>query len=467
MTVSTSASVVANSCRLTIISSTLRVDLAVPVQISVAELLTIVVTSLGPEAADLGASEGGWVLQRTGSEPLNPAETLAASGVVDGDVLHLRTRSTKLPELAFDDVLDAVADGVLTRTHRWTATQTAHGATIFAGALLVFTAGTALLVGPRWIASAITLGVGAVLLGLAAVAVGRIFHRRGPALTAAAFAIAYGAGCGATALGGRRSIVDFGAPQLLVAVSVALLAAVALLIVLADGLAGFVAVAALTLLAAVGTAFATGLDLRPAATAGVVAAVGLAFSPFLPTLSFRLSRLPLPVIPLDAADLRRDVGTIDARQILGQAVRADQFLTGLVGGVSLAIAGSAVVLAGQGVSEEVLAVVVGLICLLRARLFTGRGQRILLLVSGGVALVAELVAATSEAHGSVRLLAFAVPAAIVGLVLLGLTIVLPGRRYAPPWSRAADVLESLLVLSVIPLAIGVMGVYGSVRQLVS
>lgn len=458
---------VANSCRLTIISSTLRVDLAVPVQISVAELLTIVVTSLGPEAADLGASEGGWVLQRAGENPLSPAETLAASGVVDGDVLHLRTRSTKLPELAFDDVLDAVADGVLTRTRRWSPAQTARAATIFGGALLVFTAFTALFVGPDWIASSITLGVGAVLLGLAAVAVGRIFHRRGPALTAAGFAIAYGAGCGATALGGHRRLVDFGAPQLLVGVSVALLAAVVLLIVLSDGLAGFVAVAALTLLGAVGTAVATGFDLRPAATAGVIAAVGLAFSPFLPTLSFRLSRLPLPVIPLDAADLRRDTGSVDARQILGQAVRADQFLTGLVGGVSLAIAGSAAVLAGQGVSEEILAVVLGVICLLRARLFTGRGQRILLLVSGGVALTAEIVAATLDAHGTVRLFAFAVPAALVGLALVGSSVLLPGRRYAPPVSRAADVIESLLVLSVIPLALGVMGVYGAVRHLSS
>ncbi|WP_375487570.1 type VII secretion integral membrane protein EccD [uncultured Jatrophihabitans sp.] len=467
MTVSTSANVVANSCRLTIISSTQRVDLAVPVQISVAELLTIVVTSLGPDAADLGASEGGWVLQRAGQDPLNPAETVAANGVVDGDVLHLRTRSTKLPELAFDDVLDAVADGVLTRTSRWTAVQTARAATVFAGALLVFTALIALLVGPTWVASSITLGVGAILLGAASVAVGRAFHLRGAALTAAGFAIAYGAGCGATALGGHRQLTDFGAPQALVGVSVALLAAVVLLIVLGDGLGGFVAVAALTLLAAIGTAVATGFDLRPAATAGVIAAVGLAFSPFLPTLSFRLSRLPLPVIPLDAADLRRDTGTVDARQILGQAVRADQFLTGLVGGVSLAIAGSAVALAGQGVSEEILAVVLGVICLLRGRLFTGRGQRVLLLVSGAVALGAELVAAVLDAHGTVRLLAFAVPAAVAALVALGLAVVLPGRRYAPPVGRAADVVESLLVLSVIPLALGVMGVYGAVRQLAS
>ncbi len=466
MTVSTSASVVSDSCRLTVVSSTRRADLAVPVQISVAELLTVVVAGLGPDAADLGAAEGGWVLQRAGSDPLDPATTLASGGIVDGDVLHLRTRSSTLPEVAFDDVLDAVADGVLTRTRRWSAVQTMRATTFFAAVLLAFAGGTALLVGPTWGAPAVTLGVGALLLAAAAVAVGRIVHRRGPALTAAGFAIAYGAGCGATALGGGRHAVDFGAPQLLAATGAALLTAVVLLIVLADGLAGFVAVIALALLGASG-AIASGLDLRPAAAAAVIAALGLASAPTLPMMSYRLARLPLAVIPLDAADPHSDTAGLDARQILGRAVRADQFLTGLVGGGSLAVAGSAVVLAGHGVSEEVLAAVLGGSCLLRARLFTGLGQRILLLLSGAAALVAELVAVTTEVHGSLRLLALAVPAAVVGLALVGLSVVLPDRRYAPTVSRAADILESVLVLSVIPLAIGVLGVYGSVRQLVS
>jgi ESX secretion system protein EccD len=462
-----SASVVSNSCRLTIISSTRRADLAVPVQTSVAELLSIVVAGLGPEAADMGAAEGGWVLQRATEAPLDPSTSVAACQLRDGDVLHLRTRAAQLPEVAFDDVLDAVASGVLTRTARWQPVHTMRGAASFAAALLSFALVTALLVGPKWTTSAITTGAAAVLLMLTAAAVGRAYRRRGPALVAAGFTVAFAAASGASAVGGSHRVWGFGAPQLLLGACAAALAATVALLVLGAGVAGFVTVVTTALLTAIGTAIASATSLSAVATAAVVAAAGLAISPLLATLSFKLSRLPLPTIPTDATDLRRETGTIDATRILGQAVRADQILTGLVAGVALAIAGAGVLLATGGASERVLALVLGCICLLRARLFSGRGQRVVLLLAGAAPLLAVLVAAVADAHGVVRLIAFAVPAVILAVVLFAGAVALPGRRYAPPWSRSADIAESLLVLSVIPLALAVMGVYGAIRVAVS
>jgi type VII secretion integral membrane protein EccD len=458
-----SASVVSNTCRLTVIAPTLRVDLAVPVHLTVGELVALVVSGMGRDAADQGAAEGGWILQRAGEAALNPSATLAASQLHDGDVLQLRTRVTRLPERAFDDVLEAVATGVLTRTARWQPVHTARAAAGFAAALLAYGLVTLLLLGPKWTVPAVTAAVAAVLLVLAAVAVGRVYHRRGAGLTAAGFAIAYAAGAGAMAVSDHHRLLHFGAPQLLVASGAAALAATILVIALADGFAGFVAVIVVALLTALGTAVATGTDLTAAATASVIATAGLALSPVLPTLSFKLSRLPLPAIPTDAGDLRRETGTIDSEQILGQAVRADQFLTGLVGGVALSIAGAAVMISGRGVSEYVLAAVLGVICLLRGRLFTGRAQRTLLLIAGGLALLAVLVDGVLDAHGEVRVLAYAAPAVLAAIVFAALAVSLPGRRYTPAWSRLADVVESLLVLSVIPLALAVMGVYGAIR----
>lgn len=462
-----SASVVSNSCRLTIISSTLRADLAVPVQIPIAELLSIVVSRLGREAADAGAAEGGWVLQRATEAPLDPSASLAASQLRDGDVLYLRTRAAQLPEVAFDDVLDAVATSVLTRTARWQPAHTTRTAVAFASVLLVYVLGTALVIGPSWGPSISITGAGAALLVLAATALGHIYHRRGPSLVAAAFGVAFAAACGAMAVGGKHSLIEFGAPQALVAACAAALVCTLALLVLGGGIPGFVAVITVALLTAIGTAVSSATSLSTTAMAAVVATAGLAISPWLPTLSFKLSRLPLPSIPTDAADLRRDTGTIDAQRILGQAVRADQYLTGLAGGVGLAIAGAAVLLATGGVSERVLAVVLGVICLLRARLFTGRGQRVLLLTASATALLAVLVAVTVDTHGVTRVLILVTPAIVLAVVLFALGVVLPARRYAPPWSRAADILESLLVLSVIPLALAVMGVYGGIRVAVS
>jgi len=459
------ASVVSSSCRLTIVSSAMRVDLAVPVQITAAELVALVVQSLGREAADQGAAEGGWVLQRGAEAPLDPSTSLAAAQVRDGDVLYLRTRADQLPEVAFDDVLDAVASGVVTRTPRWLPVHTARAAALLAAAALLFGLAVLLFVGPGWLPTAATSGAAAVLLTLTAVAIGRVFDQRAAAVTCGGFAVAYAAVCGGTAVAGQHRLVDFGAPQILVAAGAAVLVGAVLVVSLGDGLGGFVAVVTSGLLTAIGTAVASGTTLSPAGTAAVVAAAALAVSPLLPTLAFRLSRLPLPAIPTDAADLRRDPGTLDARSVLAHAVRADQYLTGLVGGVALAIAGAAVVASAHGVSERVLAAVLGVICLLRARLFTGRSQRALLLVSGSAALVAVAVAGVLSAHGLVRTVGFAAPAVVVAVVLFALAVGLPGRRYAPPVSRAADVVESLLVLSVIPLALAVMGVYGAVRTL--
>ncbi len=459
------ASVVTNTCRLTVVSPTLRVDLAVPAQTTIADLLTIIVSGLGREAADQGAAGGGWVLQRSGQAPLDPSATVATSQLHDGDMLQLRTRATRLPELAYDDVLEAISDGVLKRTARWTPAHTMRACATVAGALLAFAALTALFIGPKWLASAVTTGVGAVLLVLAAVALGRIYHRRVPALAAGSFALAYATVGGSTAVGGSHRVVEFGAPQVLLGVCAAAFVAIVLIITVGIGFAGFVAVTTVALLTAIGTAIASGTTLTPAGTAAIVATAALAISPILPVLSFRLSRLVIPNIPIDAADLRRETGAVDAPEVLGRAVRADEFLTGLSGGVALAIAGSALVMSADGgASERILAAVLGVIILLRARLFTGRAQRVLLLGSGILTLLGVLVAGTVDSHGVMRLLAFAVPAMLVALVLLGMAVALPERRYTPGWSRTADVVEALLVLSVIPFALAVMGVYGRIRH---
>jgi len=459
-----SASVVSNTCRITVLSSEFRADLAVPVHIPVAELLATLVSSLGRQVADEGAANGGWILQRAAEPALEASATLAASGIRDGDVLHLRTRATQLPEIAFDDVLDAVATGVLTRTVRWRAEHTANAVAAFASAMLLIALVNIVVSGPGWAAPAVTAGAGAALLLGTAIALGRAYHRRVPALATATAAVAYAAAAGAMAVGGEHRLWQFGSTEALLGACAALLVAVIALLTLGAGVCGLVAAVTAAILAGIGTAIDVASSLGPAGTAALVAGIALAVSPALPMLSFRLSRLPLPSIPADAADLRRDDSSVDATRILRQATLADQFLSGLIGGVSLAIAGAALLLAVGDGSARALAAVLGVICLLRARLFTGRGQRAWLLSCGGVALAVVVIARAADLAPTTRLLAIAVPVAVLAIILFALAVVLPGRRYTPPWSRAADVLESVLVLSVIPLALAVMGVYGTIRH---
>jgi hypothetical protein len=42
---------------------------------------------------------------------------------------------------------------------------------------------------------------------------------------------------------------------------------------------------------------------------------------------------------------------------------------------------------------------------------------------------------------------------------------IPGRRLSPYWARAADLFEVFVLLSVVPLAMGAVGVYSSILAL--
>jgi len=459
------ASITSSTCRLTVMTPKWRVDLAVPVDVPVAELLTILVRSMGPDLADEGASHGGWVLQKLGKPPLDPAVTLAAAQLRDGDVLRLRPGSMQLPEVAFDDVLDAVATGINERTPRWRPQYTARASVLFASAALLFALFAALLTGPKWVASTVTAGVTSVMLLLAAVALARAYGQRAAGVTAASFAVAFGAAAGAMGLGDEKSVLEFGATQLLPGICAAVLVATVALILLGTGITIFVAVIAAGILGAIGAGVSNIASLGVYGAAALVAAVTLACSPFLAMLAFRLSRLPLPSIPSSAEDLRRETGKIEGSTVLDQAVRADQYLTGLVAATAITLGASSILLATGGISQRVLTAVLGVICLTRARLYTGRGQRAAMLIAGGVAGMALLVTRAAAMHDVARVLAFVVPAiALAGLCLV-FAVALPERRLAPTWARFTDVIESMLILSVIPIALGVVGVYGAVRNL--
>jgi type VII secretion integral membrane protein EccD len=196
----------------------------------------------------------------------------------------------------------------------------------------------------------------------------------------------------------------------------------------------------------------------------LMAVITLIASPLAPMLAFRMSRLELPNLPTDAAELRRDESRVDGPLVLDQAIRADQYLTGLSGGISLTLAISAAVLAAGGTSARVLAIVIALVCLLRARLFTGRAQRGVLLASGVAGLLAVACFRAAAAEGSGRVIGYLAPVAAVALAMIPVALNLPGRRLSPTWGRFADISESILVLTVIPLSLSVMGVYGLIRS---
>lgn len=452
--------------RLTVVTSSTRMDLAVPLELSVAELMASLIDTLGPEVADQGAEAGGFVLQRSGETALDPSMTLRAAQVLDGEMLHLRMQVGQMPEVAYDDVLEAVSDGVLTKSKRWTDDDTARASSWFAALCITFVLVACLLSGPSWVAPAALTGGLALLLVGVAVVIDRAFERPTTSLVAAGFAITAAFASGAMAVGGDERVWGFGAVQLLPAAAAAVLVAVVCRVLLSRGVPGFTATIGTGLLAVVGALAAGVADLDVAATAAFTAGVALLASPIIPVAAFKMSRLDLPIVPTGSADLRAETASVEGTRVLRQAVLADQYMTGVVVALAASLGGAAFLLAGGDWVQVVLAGVLGGIAALRARLFTGRSQRLSMLVAAAVATLAVLGGVATSLDSWSTLVALIIGVAALGLAMFWLVVVLPGRRYAPPTSRAADIIEALLVLSVLPLILGIMGVYGRVRELV-
>ncbi|MGW3957996.1 type VII secretion integral membrane protein EccD, partial [Streptomyces sp. NPDC004752] len=115
-------STVAHLCRITVRAPQKSMDLAVPGDIPVADLLPALLDYAGEDIQEAGLEHGGWVLQRLGGAPLDEESTLDAAGVRDGETLHLRPRADALPEPHFDDLVDGIATNMERRPFAWTPT---------------------------------------------------------------------------------------------------------------------------------------------------------------------------------------------------------------------------------------------------------------------------------------------------------------------------------------------------------
>lgn len=84
------------------------IDVALPADVPVAELLPYILRHAGEDAADAGERHAGWLLRRPTGESLDQQRTLAAQRILDGELLHLVPGEVEWPELEYEDL---VAEG--------------------------------------------------------------------------------------------------------------------------------------------------------------------------------------------------------------------------------------------------------------------------------------------------------------------------------------------------------------------
>jgi type VII secretion integral membrane protein EccD len=171
-------------------------------------------------------------------------------------------------------------------------------------------------------------------------------------------------------------------------------------------------------------------------------------------------------VPRTVEDLRRTERTPDAEAVFSAVHASDEVLTGLLLGAAIISAACAPVLTLRGgVSGGVLAMIVAVALLLRGRLFLTVHQRLPLLTAG----VAELAAGVGVLSATLPVEVRAVAVTVALLVVAG-TVAAAGLAYSrrppsPYLGRIGDVLDTVLVISVIPLACGVVGLYSYARGL--
>ncbi len=453
--------------RLTIRAPRRRLDLAIPHQVPLAELLPEVLRragEAGPEIDGSAAPAGGWILRRGDGGSLQGDTALAHQGVRDGDVLYLVPRNMTWPEPDYDDVIEEIAASARQHGRTWDAAATRMFSLVAAGLVLLTGLGVLVAVGPERVIPALAAGgVAGVLLVLGAL-LSRALGDGVAGAAAGGMALPYASAAGVLFAGGNQSALQLGADQLLVGACALLFAAVVGAMAVGHGLRVFAAGVTAGIVGLVGASLGYAVNTPGAAAilvVIVVAGIGLA-----PLLAVRLGKLPLPVVTASAEVIAGE-SRPPRPAVLAAVVRADEILAGALLGISIVAVGCVAVLTSTtGVSGPLLGGLASGALLLRARLFPSVAARLPMLTSGliGLALTAAAVAASSTS--ATRLLGVAL-AVFAVMALLGTAATAHRRRGggSPYLGRIADILDITTVVALAPVACAVLNLYSWVRGL--
>ena len=185
----------------------------------------------------------------------------------------------------------------------------------------------------------------------------------------------------------------------------------------------------------------------------------------LPRLTIQLARLPLPNVPCSAEDLKEDQGFPDYRSIERRAGLAHEYMTGMIIGCGVAAAISAIITAGKGdVWAISMSIAATLVLLLRARTYANGSQAIALLATGMLSAAGILIGWLVGSTTTDRLLWVFGALILLGAVALVLGVIFPEQRFSPPLRRTVEIIEAICIAVLLPLALAVMNLYGTLRH---
>lgn len=433
--------------RLTLLGAHQRADVVVPSEECLGAMLPDLLDLLDERAEDLPRSVA---LVRVTGEQLDLAHSCADQEVPDGEVLRVERSADAPPPPDVADVTDATAEELDTRRDRWTEGSRQVLGVVVAG-LAAAAAGLAAFgtgAQPRTGAALPTLGAASVAALLAAAGLGRA--RRpyaGLVATAAAVGLAP-----AVALAGLSQLAPSVAARLgLVLLWAALLAGAGVGRGSRGALAGGAAGIGLTVLAA-------GLEvLLPAVPAAAVLAALVALAAgLLPWYAMTTSGLT----GLDDQALD-DGAAPPVRRVRRTLAEAYSSLTWSAVAVAVAAVPATVTLVTSGSGGAVvLGFLVVAVLALRTRTLPLRRQVLALWAAVVVPLAAFLLGPVADRAWALA----AGLAAVGGLVFAVAAGTRPTGRQRARLRRTGDTVELLCVLAILPVLLGVLGVYGQLLE---
>ncbi|MDY0814254.1 type VII secretion integral membrane protein EccD [Kitasatospora purpeofusca] len=474
-------------CRVTVVAPDSRIDVALPEDVPLADVYPEVLRLSGQTQPE-GVPTGFHLVRRDGTV-LDGGRSLAAQQVRDGDLLNLRPFAESLPPAVYDDVADAIATAGETDRRFWSPELMRAFGLVGAGVLLT------LLGFALWFADLRhdMHGLPGVLSGVVAVVLTALAGVRARVYRDAWAGLALGLGALPHALiAGSGILAPTGGPldgpgrlQFLTGCVAVLVVAVLLVGLLPTMDSLFVAAAFLAAAGALATFAAVLLPGTPvhhiAAVTGVAA---VAVIGFLPGLSARFARLPVGYsAPGQTRARGRDHDEEAARaelvqyeRIAQQARRGHEVLVGLVGGCAAVVVGACAVLGfTDRAFPELLALVLGLAAMLRARLFRYSAQVLALTVAGLLGLSLLIVGLSlhtpqfvlrvglGSTDADLRTVWLTASIAFGAAVLTAIALVVPRLGVSPFWGRILDLVDSLTLMSLVPLVLAVLDVYRLVR----
>ncbi|MFJ4706567.1 type VII secretion integral membrane protein EccD [Streptomyces anulatus] len=433
--------------RVTLVGERRRADIVLPSDTPIGQLLPDILQLLDDRAASRPLTRQ---LITSDGSALPHDSTLASAGVSDGAVLRLVRTHAAPPAPVVHDVTDQVADSLDLQAWRWrpAARRVTAGASTVAFAVIA-----ALLARREFplgsLALALAVATAVLLVG------GALCARTGTGNRGLATALLFvSGGLGVLTAWTAADAYDWSGQARLAAVATAVALALLLLGFFSPlGRGGLIGAGATAAVAAVWEAVAA-VEPDPARLGAVMAVFSVVLLGMLP-------RLALMASGLTALDDRRSGGASVSRHDVADALAATHrglALATVVTAASATGAGWLLTLAPRPtVWTVLLPSLVAVVLLSRARAFPLVAEVVALFAAAAVLLVRLVMLWMEQGSGGAGPVVVLGTAALLPLLALAVE---PPEHVRVRLRRTADLIESIGMVGLFPLAIGVFGMYG-------